>query len=155
MSIVQRLPSVTEINDNIMFLFIFYYYNVNCFIKWLIVNKIVYTSAKVTTILVSWKLDHLQASPSVNYSSLDRNGILPPRYVQLVAKKTGTVRIKLAHFYSVKLSCERLELWSKFNDTFKNYLKVLSSRQLIDKWTKPNLHYENFHFPFFFFCNQL
>jgi hypothetical protein len=26
----------------------------------------------------------------------------------------------------------------------------LSSIQLIDKWTKPNLHYGNFRFPFFF-----
>jgi hypothetical protein len=32
-----------------------------------------------------------------------------------------------------------LELWSKFNDIFKNYF-VLSTRQLINKWTKPNLH---------------
>jgi hypothetical protein len=31
-----------------------------------------------------------------------------------------------------------LELWSKFNDIFKNYF-VLSTRQLINKWTKPNL----------------
>jgi hypothetical protein len=42
-------------------------------------------------------------------------------------------------------------LLSKFNDIFKNQLisKVLSSRQLINKWTKPNLHEENFLFPFF------
>jgi hypothetical protein len=68
-------------------------------------------------------------------------------------KKTGTVKIKLTHFYnfiSVKPSYERerLELWSKFNDIFKNYLLGIV-KQLIDKWTKPNLHYEKFPFPFF------
>jgi hypothetical protein len=42
-------------------------------------------------------------------------------------KKTETVRIKLTHFYnffivSNLLTRDRLELWSKFKDIFKNYL---------------------------------
>jgi hypothetical protein len=41
-------------------------------------------------------------------------------YVQLVAKKTGIVKIKLTH-HSVKPR-DRLELASKFNDIFRNYL---------------------------------
>jgi hypothetical protein len=38
----------------------------------------------------------------------------------------------------------------KIHDFFQNYL---TSRQLIDKWTKPNLHQKHFRFPFFF-CNN-
>jgi hypothetical protein len=72
----------------------------------------------------------------LNYTKFD---------VQLVAKKTGTVRIKLTHFYNFFLmwnlfTTDRLELMSKFNDIFKYYWQAL---------TKPNLHYENFPFPFF------
>jgi hypothetical protein len=49
-------------------------------------------------------------------------------HLQLVAKKkTGTVRIKLTPFYNFLivrnlLTRDRLELTSKFNDIFKNYL---------------------------------
>jgi hypothetical protein len=46
--------------------------------------------------------------------------------IQLVAKKNGNCQNKidtfLQFFHSVKSSCERLELWSKFNDIVKNYL---------------------------------
>jgi hypothetical protein len=57
--------------------------------------------------------------------------IITGRVVQLVAKKTGTVRMKLTHFYN-------FFILSKFNEIFRNHL--ISSRQLIGKWTKPNLH---------------
>jgi hypothetical protein len=40
--------------------------------------------------------------------------------IQLVAKKTGTVIIKLARFYNFFIVKPSYEL--KFNDIFKNYL---------------------------------
>jgi hypothetical protein len=45
--------------------------------------------------------------------------------VQLIAKKTGTVRnidTFLQFFHSVKSMRDRLELLSKLNDIFKNHL---------------------------------
>jgi hypothetical protein len=70
-------------------------------------------------------------------------------------KKNGKCQNKIDTFLQF-YQCEtflrerevRLELWSKFNDIFKNYLLGIV-KQLIDKWTKPNLHYEKFPFPFF------
>jgi hypothetical protein len=54
-------------------------------------------------------------------NNLDQNA----KYIQLVAKKTGTVRIKLTHFCNFSIVCltrDRLELTSKFNDIFYSYL---------------------------------
>jgi hypothetical protein len=59
------------------------------------------------------------------------------REVENCQNKTETF---LQFFHSVK-PYERLT--SKFNDIFKNYVisrYILSTRQLINKWTKPNLH---------------
>jgi hypothetical protein len=47
--------------------------------------------------------------------------------VQLVVKKTETVRIKMTHFCNFSivsnlLTRDKLELTSKFNDIYKNYL---------------------------------